>query len=272
MSDESKFGLSDLTIGDDLDIALDNDNYQDQVNPAPPVAGNYRLRALTLDYRKDQTGQPVLKKDTYPVFVIGQAEIVEGLLDANGQPTQRKVSLFYDVDTMPIQRFGTVVSGLGDFTRSYGTANWSGLSEGIDVLREAFDQNQLFTAQLDWSVYDKEFKEAAFEQLSLNPKTRYADRDDDEKKLVGAIYRGAEVVGMRNFPYNASTGRFTHVLQRENVVIKNPLTNSPVTIEVGHRALEARPTITRFFPNVDFEAGRVRIGPLNVKPKVAVAA
>lgn len=270
MSDEMKFGLSDLVINDDLDIALDNENYQDQVNPAPPVAGNYRAKALTLDYRKDQQGQPTYKKGQYPVFVLGQAELVEGLVDATGNPTQRKVGLFYDVDTMPIQRFGTVVSGLGDLTRSYGTANWNGLSEGIERLREAFEQGQLFTAQFDWSAYDKEFKEAAFAQLNLDPKTRYADRDEEGKKVSGAIYRASEVIGMRHFPFN--NGRFSHVLQRGNVVMKNPVTNAPVTIEVGHRTLEARLTITRFFPNVDFEAGRVKIGPLNVKPAAQALA
>ena len=40
MSEELKFGLSDLEVGDDLDVAMDNEDYQDQVNPAPPALGN----------------------------------------------------------------------------------------------------------------------------------------------------------------------------------------------------------------------------------------
>lgn len=270
MSEETKFGLDDLVVGDDLDVSLDNDTYQDQANPAPPVAGNYRLRALSLDYRKNKAGETVLDGGQFPIFVIGMAEIVEGLVDANGQPTTRKVGLFADVKTKSYDRYGTPASGLGDLTRSYGTPNWRGLQEGINVLKEAFESNALFTAQLDWSVYDKDLPIAAFEQLGITPGVASKDRSEEERKIVNAIYKEARVVGMKNFPFNENTGKFVHVLQRENVDIKLP--SGTVTIEMDHRALEARPTITRYFPAVEFAAGRVKLGPSKVKTPAAVAA
>jgi hypothetical protein len=276
MSEELKFGLNDLQISDDLGIALDNDTYQDQANPAPPVAGNYRIKALSLDYSKyrkgDQQGQPILQDGKFPIFVIGMAEIVEGLVDSNGNPTTRKVGLFQDVSTKPFSRSGVPASGLADLTRSYGTENWSGLQAGIDVLRDAFEQQLAFTAQLDWSIYDSAFVTAAFEQLGLDKNVKNADRSEDERKLVNAIYREARVTGMRNFPYNPMTGKFSHVMVRENVTFKHPVTGANITIEGDHRTFEARPTITRYFPNTAYEAGQVRLGPLNVKAPAQVAA
>jgi hypothetical protein len=267
MSDEKKFGLSDLVVGDDLDVSLDNDTYQDQANPAPPAQGNYRLRALSLDFRKDKNGNTILKQG-FPVFVIGMAEIVEGL----GDGVTRKVMLYQDVETRPFPRNGVPVSALGDLTRSYGTPNWNGLNEGIAVLKEAFESNAAFTAQLDWSIYDKDLVTLAYEQLGIQAGIASADRDEDEKKLINAIYKAARVTGQRFFPYNPSTGRFSHVFVRDNVTIKHPVTGSSIVIEGEHRTFEARNTITRYYPAADYAAGRVKLGPANVKPAIAAAA
>lgn len=275
MNDELKFGLSDLEIGDDLDVSLDNDTYQDQANPAPPAAGNYRMKALSLEPKKNKEKKQILVDDKFPIFVIGVVDIVEGLVDANGNPTTRKVGVFQDIGTKPFDRFGTPASGLGDLTRSYGTPNWKGLDpqdpdSGISRLKEAFEQGSLFTAQFDWSVYDKEFVDNAFAQLNLQAGLKAKDRSEEDRKLVNAIYREARVTGMRNFPYQ--NGRFVHVLQRENVSFKHPVSGTIVTIEGDHRALEARGTLTKFYPNLDYEAGHVKLGPAKVKVPAGVAA
>ena len=282
MSDDYKFGLSDLALSDDLDVSMDNDTYEDQANPAPPVAGNYLVRALTLDAATKKTGELILEDDKFPIFRLGMIEIVEGLVDATGNPVSRKVGIFHDVKTKPFQRQGGgVASGIGDLTRAYGTRSWSGLDpenpeSGISVLKEAFEQQATFAIALDWEAYDKAFIDAAFEQLSLKTgKELYASgekREDAEKKLVNAIYNAGRVKGMRFFPFDSDRGKFLGVLARENVTFKNPMTNGLTTVEVDHRSLEAKPVITRFYPHKDVEAGRVKFGPSKAKPAALVAA
>lgn len=266
MTDELNISLADLDVQDDLDVAMDNDTYQDQVNPAPPVAGNYVSKALKLVPAKTKEGKPVFENNDkrFPILRLQQLEILEGL---EGDKT-RKVSVFQDIKTKPYDRYGTPASNLGDITRAYGTDSWQGIPDGLAKLQEAA-QLSTFAHQLDWEVQDREFVEAAFQQL--NVPTDKSQRTEDQKKLVGAIYKASRITGMGKFPYDAQKGRFIHVLQRENVTFQNPVTGANVTIEVPHRALEARPVITRYFPKADVEGGRVKIGPLNVKPAKAVA-
>lgn len=255
------FGLDNLEFEDDIEIGVDNDTYVDQADPAPIATGNYRLRALSFVPRTTKEGKPVKVKDKYPVFVIPQVEVVEGL----GEGVTRKVGIFQDVNTEPKQRYGgNVVSDLGDLTRSYGTPNWSGLTEGIAVLREAFDGQALFTAQLDWSLYDSAFIKAAIAQLNI-PADKTA-RSDDDKKVLNAIYNAGKTRGMRFFPFNEKSGTFSHIVSRENMKFTNPVSNSLVEIEVDARTLEARPTITRYYSNVEYTQGKVKLGPFKVKP------
>ncbi len=273
MSDELKFGLDDLEVADDLDVSLDNETYQDQVNPAPPVAGNYGVRALSLDYKKfgkghDKEGLPVLVDGKFPVLVIGMAEIVEGL----GDGVTRKVGLFTELGTKPFDRFGSSASGMNDLARSYGLPNYTGIADGISLLKEAFEANSVFAIGTDWTVYDSDFVEAAFEQLELDRNVKWDERDEDEAKLVNVIYRAARTTGMRNFPYDAARGRFSHVLQLGDVTFENPITKANVTITVPHRAIEARIKVTSFIPKQAIETGRKKLGPINVKVPKAVAA
>lgn len=271
MSEELKFGLSDLEVGDDLDVAMDNEDYQDQVNPAPPALGNYRVKALGIELRKNKEQQPILEDQQYPIFTIPMVEIVEGL----GDGVTRKVGIFHDVKTKPFARFGKPASGLGDLTRSYGTRNWRGLDpqdpdSGVAVLREAFEQGMGFTVQLDWGVYDGDGIKAALAATGLD-KIAKEDRTDEQKKLLGAIYNAGRITGMKKFPYDADRGKFIHVLNLDGFTYKNPVTSQPVTVECESRTLEARATITRFFPAADYEAGRVKLGPIKVKAPVALA-
>lgn len=269
MSDEYKFGLSDLAVGDDLNVEMDNERYQDQANPAPPAAGKYLANMVTLVTKKTRDGEQVMESG-YPIFTLQTIEIIDGL----GDGVTRKVAIFHDIKTKPFDRFGEVVSGLGDLTRSLGTENWRGLdpedpNSGISRLKEAFESKVPFAAQYDWGVYDGDFIKAALEQLGIPSSS--ADRDDDQKKIVNAIYKAGRVTGMRFFPYNEKTGRFSHVLVRSNVTLKNPVTNANVVIEGERRALEARLQITKFIPAGEVQGGRVVFGPAKTKP-VAVAA
>lgn len=273
MSDEIKFGLDDLAVEDDLDVSLDNDTYQDQANPAPPVTGIYAIKALDLDYKKygkdhDKEGQPVLVDGKFPVLTVGLGLIIEGL----GDGVERKVGLFAEAGTKPFDRFGSAASGMNDLARSYGLPNYTGIKDGIALLKEVQQSGQPFYANLDWSVYDKEFVEAAFDQLGLDPDLKFNEREPDEQKLANAIYKAARITGMRNFPYDTEKGKFIHVLQLTDVTFKNPVTNSTVTVEVPHRALEARVKLVSYVPKKDIESGRKKVGPANVRPPKAVAA
>lgn len=262
MVDENiNFGLADMDVADDLNVSMDNDTYQDQANPAPPAAGNYSFKAVSLGPKLDRTSKkPVFEggDNRFPTFTLVTAEIVEGL------ENPRKVSLFHDIKTKPFARFGTPASGLGDITRAYGTENWAGVRQGLQLLEEAA-QTGVFAAQLDWGIYDGEFVTAALEATGLANVDKDS-RTDDQKKLLNAIYKAAKVTGMKFFPYNATTGRFSHVFIRESVTFKNPNSGVNVTIDVPHRTIEARPQITRFFPKSDVDGGRVKIGPFNTKP------
>lgn len=272
MTDELSFGLADLEVTDDLNVSMDNETYQDQANPAPPAAGIYNFKAIKLDARRNKDKEPVFEggDSRFPILTLVTVEIVEGLSDASGNPTTRKVAVFQDIKTKPFNRNGSPASNLGDITRAYGTDSWAGIPAGLAALRQAFETGGTFAAGFDWSIYDGELVKAAIEQLEI-PADK-DNRDENQKKLIGAVYNAARVTGMRFFPYNENTGRFSNVLVRENVVIKNPVTNSNVTIEVPHRTFEARGTITRYYPKQDVESGRVKFGPARVKPAAAVAA
>lgn len=269
MSDEYKFGLSDLEVGDDLNVEMDNERYQDQANPAPPAAGKYLANMVTLVSKTTREGKQV-SEDGFPIFTLQTIEIIDGL----GEGVTRKVAIFHDIKTKPFDRYGEVVSGLGDLTRSLGTENWRGLdpsdpNSGISRLKEAFETKVPFAAQYDWGVYDGDFIKAALEQLSI-PSDK-DDRSDDDKKIVNAIYKAGRVTGMRFFPFNEKTGRFSHVLVRDNVTMKNPVTNANVVIEGDRRALEARLQITKFIPAGDVTGGRVVFGPSKVRPAALAA-
>lgn len=296
MSEDIKFGLSDLEINDDLDVALDNDTYQDQANPAPVAFGDYLLRLLADDGAKqrdsitpaiirsgEKKGQPVTRKVNgvdYPVLQLNTVEIVEGL----GDGKTRKVSLFQEITTSSYERDGQNVSQLGDLARALGLPSYSGIKEALNLLREAMASGATFGATLDWeSGYDKEFVTAAMEQLSLPVNDKgyfdWSSASDEQKKVNYTIQRYARVNGMRNFPFNAATGKFSHVMQRGNVTFTDPNSKNKVTVEVPHRTLgEARAIIKvdfrdlKFIPRERVEQGRVTFGPRTVKPAAAPIA
>lgn len=275
---EDKFGLSDLVVSDDLDVSLDNDTYQDQANPAPPAAGKYLLRAVSLvplRYRGGENkGNVVMQGGKYPKLVLEQVEIVDGL----GDGITRKVGVFTEIGTQPFNRNGKLVSQLGDLARAYGLNNFSNMSEAKALLEEALANNATFAAELDWeSGYDKAFVEAAREQLEL-PASKDA-MTDDQKKLANIInYRLARVQGMKHFPFDEKRGKFSSVLTRGNVEIKHPTTGATITIEVPERTLEARAIIPVYFNDIKFisheqvASGRVKFGPATIKVAAQAAA
>lgn len=282
MSEDLKFGLGDLVVGDDLDISLDNDTYQDQAAggiQGPVAAGDYLVKIGTLypaTYRGgDKKGQPILRDEKFPVLTLGSVEIVEGL----GDGVTRKVGLFQDINTKPYipqqgPRKGIVVSQLNDLARSLGLASYHGFDELRDLLNEAIANGQTFGVSLNWeSGYDKAFVEAAISQLGLKDLKRES-MTDEQRKLSNAIqYRYSRVQGQKNFTYNEDTNTFSPKLERGNVVMK--VGEKSITVEVEPRVLEARNVIPVFFNDMKFisrervESGQVTFGPYIVKRPVA---
>lgn len=278
MTDDIKLGLSDLDFSDDLDVALDNETYQDQAAPAPPAAGDYLFRltgksVYPATYRGgEKKGQPIKDKNGYPILTLGVVEIVEGL----GDGATRKVGLFQDIKTAGYERDGKNVSQLGDLSRALGLSDYSGLRAGLDALAEADANGGTFGASLDWeSGFDKEFVDAAVKQLGLEGVDK-SDMTDAQKKLSNAIqYRYSRVQGMKFADFNATSGRFLATFTRGNVVMK--VGNDTITVEVPSRQLEARAVIPVFFNDIKFisrervDSGRVTFGPKAIKPVAAAA-
>lgn len=258
-----KFGLADLELENDIEIGVDNPNeYQDQTGPAPLAYGNYGFKITGISARRNRdTGELILQKERYPILSLDSVEVTEGL----GDGVTRKVMVFQDVPTMPFDRNGFAVSALSDLIRSIdATRQWKGIDEGKEILREAFDAGTQAHAQFDWSAYDKLFVDAAFEQLQLS-KVK-AERTDEQNQAVNAIYRAARITGMKFFEFNSNSEKFAPIINLGNITFRPGKNATPVTVEVEARTLEARSTITRYYPSTDAAGGRVKLGPINVKP------
>lgn len=279
MSDE-KFGLDDLIVGDDLDVALDNESYQDQIRNTPVPFGDYSLRLLevgVVQYRGgEKKGQPILRAGKYPSLEIRMAEIIEGL----GDGVTRKVGFLTPdgISTKGFDREGKVVTQANDLARSFGFDDYRTFDEFRSQLKEAIATGRPFAATLDWETnQDTEFVKAAAEQLGLPVNDKgYVVREkltDEQKKLANLVqYRYSKVQGMGRFPQR-DNGSFSPIIVRGNVTMKTD--SGDVVIEVPERTLEARNVIPTYFQTLQFishdvvESGRVKFGPKAAKVRAA---
>lgn len=232
--------LADLFVDDDLSIAVDPDTYQDQTNPPPPLPGNYRFVVLgNVEARKDKAGKPLVTDGKFPILTIQRVRIVE--------PTEatKEFGLFHDIRTKPFDRFGTVVSDLGDIIRSMDqTRGWSGLREGVTLLEEMVGQSIPFAAQLAWGAYDGAFVEQAFDELGISKGSEKAALASGQisKDVYNGIYKKARL-GTKDFKPNGKGGLI------------------PVCVGPSGASLEARPQIRKFFPSLE----QVNLGPFKIK-------
>ena len=219
-------GLADLQLTDDLDCSYTPGATPLQGNPAPLRAGNYRLRITDLKPRM-RDNVPVMTDGKYPVLTINSVEILEPEDKAG-----KKISnLWHDLRTKPFNRNGVLVSPLADLLAAYDqTQGWHGLSEGRDLLAQFIADNRSFRCQLNWTAYDKAYADAQF--------LARGGANNCDPATVKAIYAGARVRGMKNFPLNKD-GSFNHVW-----------------VGPSWTPIEARLEITRFFPSND----TVRLG------------
>jgi len=202
-------------LNDDVTDVQVTDDYVDQSNPPPPLAGNYRLRVLDGDLKKDrETGELIEQDGKYPIFELRTVEIVEPAA------LTRKVALFQDIRSKPFDRQGYPASLFGDLIRSLDeTARFVGMKAGVKLLRELLGKDTSFKVQLDWEATDLELVKSRRES---------GVTDNDE------LYKDARVRGMKNFP-KLGNGKPNHVWT-------NPVSGNKV---------EARATIKRFYPSSD---------------------
>lgn len=208
--------LDDIQQLDTLDVTdvQVTDDYQDSSNPPPPAAGNYRLRLLNGEFRKDDNGQKKLTDGKYPTFVLEKVEIIEPVEAA------RQVALYADVRSKPFDRNGYPASNFGDLMRALDqTVRFETLGKGFERLRELLGKDTTFVVQLDWEATD----------LDLVKSRREAGETDNN-----ALYKDARVRGQKNFPKLAN-GKPNHIWT-------NPASGNSV---------EARAMIKRYYPSLD---------------------
>lgn len=233
--------LSELVVNDDLDISMDPETYQDQANPAPPLPGNYTLvitagdgKTPTLTPRKNKAGELILVDDKFPILTAMRAKIVEP------EEAAKEFSLFHDIRTKPFDRFGSVVSDVGDLIRGMDqTRGYTGLADGLSVLEELVAQSTPFRVKLTWEAYDGEFVAQEFDRLGVtkdNAKERLA------KEVYNGIYKKARLKAT-DFPADGKGGR------------------QQVATGPSGTKLEARAKITQVFPS----AATVNLGQFKVK-------
>lgn len=226
-------GLSDLYVSDDLDVSVDPETYQDQTNPAPPLPGNYRFVCGKIVAKTDRNGKAILADDKYPVLTVQRVKIVE--------PTESEAEfgLFHDIRTKPYDRQGSVVSDLGDITRSMDqTRAWQGLKAGLDTFDELTQGNAPFTAQLAWEAYDGAFVEKSFDDLGIPKGTEKAALREGRitEPAYKAIYKKARLGTEAFIPYAKADGT---------------VTRKTTAVGPSGNTLEAKAKVKKFFPSLD---------------------
>lgn len=232
--------LAELLVSDDLDISVDPETYQDQVNPAPPLPGNYRMVVLgKIEQRKDKAGNAIMTDGKFPVFTIMRAKIVEPV------ECEKEFGLFHDLRTKPFERFTHVVSDIGDIVRSMDqTRDWRGLAEGLNILEELVATNTPFTVQGAWSGYDAAYVEAAFLEAGIakgGEKVALAS-ERITKDAYNAIYKKGRL-NTNDFKADGKGGRMQ------------------VATGPSGASIEARFQIRKFIPSLETTA----LGPFKVK-------
>ncbi len=228
--------LAELFVDDDLSISVDPETYQDQANPAPPLPGVYRLVVVggKILPKTDTSGQKVITDGRYPVLVMQRVKIVEPV------ECEKEFGIFAELRTKPFDRFGTVTSDVGDFTRAMDqTRQTNGMIEGVLAMEELVAQNTPFAANVAWTGYDSQWVEQEFERLGVtktNAKTKL------EKTVLDAVYKGARL-GTKDFKSDGKGGLVPQAKGKSGAMI------------------EARAKISKYIPSLT----ATNLGPFRIK-------
>lgn len=233
-------GNANFELQDDLEVGVDPKTYVDQLNPAPPLPGNYTFKVLKAAWKlKPNTNEVLMVDGRFPVFTLQQVEIVDPEL------FNQKVNLYQDFGTKPFAsgaRQGS--SPFGDLTRAFNVdQGWQGLEQGRELIQEYVETNQVFRATGNWVARDFEWVKEQIDELRLPPANL---RTNEERKQVNDLYRAAELKGMKKFPSATRADGTTYYVHLWKGVD-------------GGKNLEARFELTKLF-NSD---ASVALGPFN---------
>lgn len=226
--------LGNLNLQDNelQNFNVDTD-YQDQLPPGPPARGDYRARITKLTNRLNRDREAVLADGKWPVLVIEEIEIVEGLANV-----PRRVMVYQDIRTKPFDRYGKPASMLGDLLRAYDQNRvFKGLNGQIEGLKELVETGATFVFRGDWIAEDREHSKARIAAAG--------GRDNLSREEINAIYDEARIRGMANFPTvtDPKTGDQVHL--------------ASVTGPSGE-VLQANFEMRRFYPSE--RAGAISLG------------
>lgn len=232
-----------VQLTDDLDVALDSNEYQDRQAPLPIFAGNYAVRivksGLKTEYQKP--GTVVLVKNsqgvpTYPVIRLEELEV--------GKPEdfagRRIFPGFQEFGTKPFERtdFTTgsksPANNLSDMIRSSDdTISYRGLEAGLKVLERLIAEGALFHVQVDWLAEDRKWigEEVKIVQAAIDAGEV---SEEEGKKLMNKIrYKDGRLEGMKKFVISGQGG----------VKSLSPLWDGP-----SGESIEAKAIVKQFIP------------------------
>ncbi len=200
-------GLEELAL-------VDADGYQEELPPAPPKPGNYRLEIVECDLAKDDADNLRLDQGKYPQLVLAKVRIVE--------PIERDLFLFQRISSRPLKNRGGA-SRMADLVRAHDRdATWSDGRELFSRLNELVSEGKSFWAFLDWEAKDSGWLQNEAAKLGGFDKIPV-----EEWERLGAW----KCVGQKNFPVD-DRGR-----------------HMPVWKGPSQDQFEARATIRKFYPS-----------------------
>lgn len=218
--------IADLPVVDDLNVPVDPTAYADQANPLPPLPGLYRFIVTKAEPARNKQNEIILQEGKFPIISVKTVKIVEGL----GDGVERGLGIFQDIRTKPGVRkdkYGrdTAVSDFYDFLRAYDARESFDFEQGKQLLQRYLETNQSFVAELTWGALDFDYVKAEQEKAG--------GKDKLSKEVSNAIWSKA----------------------RKNAkdFVVNGVRVSSIAGPSGN-ALEARPSIRRFYPSHEFNA------------------
>ena len=245
-----------VALTDDLDVALDANEYQDRQAPLPIYAGNYaaRIKKSSLKEEFGTKGVIVLVKNaagvpTYPVIRIEELEIVKPE-ELDGR---RVFPGFQEFGTKPFERTDfttnpptkTPANNLSDMIRSVDSSlSYRGLEAGLSLFGRLVDEGALFHVQIDWLAEDRRW---IGEQVKIVDAALQAGEITEEQAKTArnqARYKDGRQEGMKKFVVTGNGGTKT----------LSPLWTGP-----SGEDIEVKAVIKQFIPISQLD--RYKLGP-----------
>lgn len=142
---------------------LDADGYVDELPPAPPEPGNYRVRITGMEVQRNAQGDAILDDKKWAIIKINSFEIVEPLREG---ASPRQCYSYQKFKTRPFAAPRNHESPVTDLIRGLdATATWTDNTDAVRVLQQLIADGKTLTAFVDWNAQDGAWLQ---EQMSAN--------------------------------------------------------------------------------------------------------